>query len=80
MKFAVIDGNKVFNIIVADSLEVAQEVSNNFQCVEYTDENPAVIGWTYDGVSFIAPILDEVVLEEPTEEPILEEPTEEPTE
>jgi hypothetical protein len=58
MNFAVISENSVVNIIVADSKEVAEEVTG-FTCVEYTDENPAGIGWNYDGVSFTDPTLEE---------------------
>jgi hypothetical protein len=59
--YAVITGNTVSNIIVADTKEIAEQITNS-TCVEYTDENPAGIGWTYDGENFIAP-----VVEEPTE-------------
>ena len=61
MKFAVISGNLVTDIIVADTLEIAEEVSN-LLCVEYTDENPAIIGLSYDGTKFEQPIKN------PTEE------------
>lgn len=44
-KFAIIGGNVVTNIIVADNLEDAQ---NAGFAVQYTDESPAGIGWTYD--------------------------------
>jgi hypothetical protein len=43
MNFAVIKDNIVVNIIVCDSLQVAQETTG-FVCVEYTDDNPAFIG------------------------------------
>jgi hypothetical protein len=59
--FAVIDNNTVTNIIVADTKEIAEQVTG-LTCIEYTDENPAGIGYTYDGENFIAP-----VVEEPTE-------------
>jgi hypothetical protein len=59
--FAVLDNNLVNNVIIADSKEIAEEVTNS-TCVEYTAENPAGIGWTYDGSVFTAP-----VVEEPTE-------------
>ena len=58
--FAVIENGIVTNIIVADSLAVAQEVTGA-TCVEETESNQAVIGWTYDGKKFTAPV------EEPTE-------------
>jgi len=48
--FAVIDSNIVENVIVADTKEIAEEVTGK-ECIEYTEENPAQIGWTYaDGV------------------------------
>lgn len=56
MNFAVISNNIVTNLIVADSLEAAEAVSN-FTCIEYTDHTTAGIGWTYDGDKFIAPII-----------------------
>jgi len=52
--WAVINGNSVSNIIVADTKEVAEAVTNAI-CVEYTESNPAGIGWTWDGKKFIAP-------------------------
>ena len=42
------------NIIVADTKEVAEAVTNA-TCIEYTESNPAGIGWTWDGKKFIAP-------------------------
>ena len=60
--YAVIENNKVINVIVADSKEVAEEVTGK-TCIEYTEETPAGIGWDYDGVSFIAPITEEPVVE-----------------
>ena len=54
--FAVIEENIVTNVIVADSLEVAQEVTGK-TCAEYTDESPAGIGWSYDGTTFTAPVV-----------------------
>jgi hypothetical protein len=57
MNFAVIENNTVVNVIVADSLAIAEEVTKSF-CVEYTDANPAGIGWAYDGKKFIAPIIE----------------------
>lgn len=60
--YAVINGNIVENIIVADTKEIAEEVTGK-TCIEYTDENPAGIGWTYaDGV-FTAPVVEETPAE-----------------
>ena len=56
MNFAVISNGIVINLIVADSLEVAEAVSN-FTCIEYANHTDAGIGWTYDGTNFIAPVI-----------------------
>jgi hypothetical protein len=46
--FAVLDNdNVVTNVIVCESLELAEEVTGCV-CVEITDENPGGIGWTYN--------------------------------
>lgn len=52
--YAIVENNLVRNIIVADTLEIAQEVTGK-TCIEYNDTNPAGIGWTYDGEKFVAP-------------------------
>jgi hypothetical protein len=55
-KYAVIDGNLVVNIIVADDLETAQEATK-MTCVEVETCSP---GWTYvDGI-FAPPQNDEI--------------------
>ena len=45
--FAVINGNIVENIIVADTKEIAEEATGK-TCVEYTEENPAIIGLSWN--------------------------------
>ena len=45
--FAVIEGTKVVNVILADSIEDA-EAATGCICVEYTEAKPASIGWSYD--------------------------------
>ena len=52
--FAVIENNKVINIIIADTLEIAEFVSGK-TCVSYTDANPAHIGLGYNGTTFEQP-------------------------
>jgi hypothetical protein len=52
--YAVISGNTVSNCIVADT-QADAELATGATCVEYTDANPAGIGWTYDGTTFTAP-------------------------
>jgi hypothetical protein len=47
--FAVISGTTVVNIIVADSKEIAEQVTG-LNCIEYTEENIAYIdGEYFDG-------------------------------
>jgi hypothetical protein len=55
--FAEIQDGVVTNVIVADTKEIAELVTG-LTCVEYTDSNPAGIGWTYDGTKFIAPVVE----------------------
>jgi hypothetical protein len=43
--FAVLSANTVVNVIIANSLEDAEMVTNT-ECVEYDPENPVVIGST----------------------------------
>ena len=52
--FAVIENGVVINIIVGVEPEVV--AANPTKFVEYTTENPAGIGWTYNGKVFIAPV------------------------
>lgn len=57
-------GNSVDNIVVADDKE-ATEAALNCTLIEFTLENPAGIGWTYDpetGV-FTAPVAEEPIVE-----------------
>ena len=52
--YAVIENNIVTNVIVADTLEIAEDVTGK-TCVEYDEDNLAGIGWNYDGEKFVAP-------------------------
>lgn len=54
MNYAVISNDLVVNVIVAESKELA-EIATGETCILSTDENPAYVGGTYDGVNFIAP-------------------------
>jgi len=63
MKFAVIENNIVTNVIIAESKEIAELVTE-LTCIEYTIENPACIGWGWDGTNFIAPVVEEIPVEE----------------
>ena len=58
--YAMMAGNSVTNIIMADDKE-ATEAALNCKLIEYTADNPAGIGWTYDEETgkFIAPVVEE---------------------
>jgi hypothetical protein len=58
--FAVLDKSIVVNVIVADSKEIAEEATNA-TCIEYTEENPAGIGWTRRDNEWIAPVVETVI-------------------
>lgn len=45
--YAVIVDNLVSNIIVADSKEIAEQVTGQL-CIEYADEKPAYVGAKYN--------------------------------
>jgi hypothetical protein len=45
--YAMMAGNAVENIIMADDKE-ATEAALNCVLIEYTSDNPAGIGWSYD--------------------------------
>jgi hypothetical protein len=66
--FAVIENNVVVNTISAESLEVAQEVTNNATCVEYFMVES---GWTYADGKFTAPVVEEITVVE--DAPIVDE-------
>jgi hypothetical protein len=51
MNIAVIENGIVQNTIVADSIAIAEEITS-LQCVEFTSDNPAIIGLGYDGTTF----------------------------
>ena len=58
--FAVLNENNiVINVIIADSLEIAQSVTG-LVCVEYTQESPAMINDLYNDGNF-----EKVVIPEP---------------
>ena len=62
--FAMMSGNTVETIIMADDKQ-ATEAALRCVLIEYTAENPAGVGWSYDpetGV-FTEPVEAEVVVE-----------------
>ena len=54
--YAMMSGNSVSNVIIADDKE-ATEAALNCTLIEFTPDNPAGIGWTYDPETgkFVAP-------------------------
>ena len=58
--FAVLNSGNVVNVIVADTKEIAEQVTNH-TCVEYTEENPAGIGHIYDEATgiFSTPVVED---------------------
>ena len=60
--YAVLQDDEVVNVIVAETLEDAIEVTG-LTCVETTPENPTNIGYKYNGTTFE----ERVVPEPPTE-------------
>ena len=47
--YAVIDGNMIINVVVAESLEHAQ-ITTGKECFEVTQDNPGETGWEYDPI------------------------------
>jgi hypothetical protein len=61
--YAVINNNIVENVIVADTLEIAEAVSGQ-TCIEYNELNPASAGDTWDGEKFVKPEIVPPAIEE----------------
>lgn len=66
--FAVLTQNNVVeNIIIADTKEIAEQVTN-LVCLEAPSELTALaIGWTYDGTNFNPPVVETPAEETPAE-------------
>lgn len=74
LQFAVIENDIVVNTILAPSLEVAKLVTGGKECVEYTNDSPAVIGLGYkDGVFEQPPLVEYVPQWNGEEEPLAPE-------
>jgi hypothetical protein len=61
-KFAVIKNNIVVNTIVADSQEIAEDVTKEL-CVEYFDSNPAIIGLNWENNYFEQKTIDPEIID-----------------
>lgn len=55
--FAVINNSIVENIIVCDSIEIAEAVTGK-TCIECPLDIPVYASWTYDGTNFIPPVTE----------------------
>jgi hypothetical protein len=65
--YAVIKNNIVENIIVAETEQIAIEVTNNPLCIDVTNEYVG-IGWGYVNGEFIAPVIEKPVEDLPKKE------------
>ena len=63
--FAVIENGKVLNVIVADTVEIATEVTGK-ECVAIPEGMQVIPNWTYDGTTFEPPTYDGTTFEPPT--------------
>ena len=64
--YAMMSGNTVSNVIVADNKE-ATEAALNCTLVEFTPENPAGIGWTMDEDGKFHPPVEAELEDQPVE-------------
>jgi hypothetical protein len=62
-KYAVIKNGVVDNVVLAETQEIAEEVTG-FTCIEVEHVPGAPgIGWSYSGTTFTAPIVEETSAE-----------------
>ena len=61
--YAVMSGNSVSNVILSDNKEET-ELALGVTLIEYTPENPAGIGWTYDETTGKFTVPEPIVEEE----------------
>lgn len=50
--YAVLENENIINIIIADSKEIAEEITGKV-CIEYTDTDPVGVGGFYRNETFI---------------------------
>jgi hypothetical protein len=62
--FAMMNGNVVDTIIMADD-KGATEAALRCVLIEFTEDNPAGAGWTYDFETgkFVAPVIEDLPVE-----------------
>ena len=66
LTFAILRNNVVENVIVANDIETAEAVTG-LKAVEYTEENPACIGDSFDPINNVFISKEKPVIEEPIE-------------
>jgi hypothetical protein len=60
MNYAVLNNNFIVeNIIVAESKEIAEEITGKI-CIQYNDDKPASIGAIYNNGEWVKPIIEEL--------------------
>lgn len=64
--FAILRNNIVENVIVADDVETAKALTG-LDAVEYTEENPACIGDSFDPINNVFISKEEPITEQPIE-------------
>jgi hypothetical protein len=64
-KFAIIENNLVLNTVIAENVEILQEILPGKQYIEFTDdqENKPVIGLKYENGIFEQPV-SEILIED----------------
>jgi hypothetical protein len=65
--YAVIKNDIVENVIVAETEQIAIEVTNSALCIDVTNEYVG-IGWKYINGEFIAPVIEKPAEDLPKEE------------
>jgi hypothetical protein len=63
--YGVVEKNIIVNVIVAENKEIAETATGQL-CVELPHYNVGR-GWTYEGGTFTAPVIETPVVEAPTE-------------
>jgi hypothetical protein len=69
-QFAVLEFERIVNVIIADSLDDAQILTRK-NCVELNENIQVGLGWAFDGVEFYSLTSINPVIEE-TFEPVVE--------
>lgn len=57
-RFAVISGSTISNIIIADTKEIAEMLTKCI-CQEISPDKDITFEWTWNGTTFIAPVVED---------------------